>query len=204
MEQVKDYNEKDLLLRIAQGDEQAFSEIFDRYSAKIYSVALRITRSQASAEELLQDTFLIVWLRREQLSTIQDFDAYLYIIARNAAYRTLKRIARQQGNIDISSKDGSMDDLLFNDNKTEEDISFRDLNAQLQMAIAKLSPQQKQVYHLIKELGYSREQAAQALGISAETVKTHLDRAMKSIRAFLMADLKLALLALASVQGIRL
>ena len=199
MERVKDYNEKDLLLRIAQGDEQAFSEIFDRYSAKIYSVALRITRSQESAEELLQDTFLIVWLRREQLSSIQDFDAYLYIIARNAAYRTLKRIARQQGTMDVS-----MEDLLVNDNKTEEDISFRDLNAQLQMAIAKLSPQQKQVYHLIKELGYSREQAAQALGISSETVKTHLDRAMKSIRAFLMTDLKLALLALASAQGIRL
>jgi RNA polymerase sigma-70 factor (ECF subfamily) len=115
----------------------------------------------------------------------------------------LKRIAKQKKERVLHLKEGNFHDLLINDNKTEEDISFRDLNAQLQAAVDKLSPQQKQVYRLIKELGYTREEAAHALGLSSETVKTHLDRAMKSIRAFLMADLKLVLVALASVLGIR-
>lgn len=179
MTNIPPYNQEELLSLVAEGDEKAFRQLFDHYESKIYSVALRITKSSVNAEELLQDIFLRVWLRRDQLSGIRDFDAYLFTIARNEAYKALKKIA-----IEKKRSGGALsDDLLLYHTETEEAITMQDYTAVLRNAVEKLPPQQKQVYQLIREQGLTREQAAGMMHISSETVKTHLERAMKTIRA---------------------
>lgn len=195
MKPVKDYNEKELLLLVAEGNENAFRQLFHCYKEKIYSVALRISKSQTSAEELLQDIFLIIWLKREHLSQIEDFDSYLFIVARNEAYRAFKRLATEKR---IAEETIKSIPLLHRE--TEETIALNDYSNLLIKAIDKLPPQQKKVYALIKEQGYTREQAAQILQIGAETVKTHMERAMKTIRTYCSTELQVALIALALTQ----
>jgi RNA polymerase sigma-70 factor (ECF subfamily) len=194
MELVNDYNERDVLRLVAQGDDHAFRQLFHHYKSKIYSVALKITKSETHAEELLQDVFLIIWLKRESLSQITDFASYLFIVARNEAYRTLKAAVKRRGSEQIT------EEVNLHRVDTDDPISLHEYQVVLQKAIERLPPQQKHVYKLIREEGYTREQTAEIMAIGSETVKTHLAKAEKAIRAFCQAQFEMALIAFMLIQ----
>ena len=67
---------------MAEGDEAAFTFIFNQYQGKLYSVAVDITHSPEIAEEIVQDVFLKLWLKKEKLSLVESFSGYLFIIMR--------------------------------------------------------------------------------------------------------------------------
>ena len=88
--------EKELLLLIAEGDEQAFATIFHQYRDAIYKTAYRLTDSATTAEDVLQEVFLAIWMKRSSLPTIENFPAYLFTIARNNIIHSFKKAGRQQ------------------------------------------------------------------------------------------------------------
>lgn len=177
-------NERDYIFLISQGDEKAFEQMFNHYRDKIYSVALTLTHSTTVAEEIVEDVFLKIWLRRPVLNEIENFSAYLYTIARNECYRVLNQVAKNYKSILLTDTEAS-----FVHNETHEYLVGRELTSFLQKAIEKLPTQQKQVYRLIKEDNLKRNEVAQILQIKPETVKFHLAEAMKNIRAFCMSHL---------------
>jgi RNA polymerase sigma-70 factor (ECF subfamily) len=179
---VPPYNEQAILAKVAEGDEQAFRQLYEYYDSKVYGAALAITQEQTSAEEVVQDAFLTIWLRREQLSEISDFTAYFFTVVRNAALKAFKRNARQKNQLEIDSIREPLDD------QTRQMINVNDYNSALQKAIDRLPSQQRQVYRLIKEEGCTREEAAQAMKIQPDTVKFHLKVATKTIRAFMVSE----------------
>ena len=71
--------DKTLLLRIAEGDEAAFTQVFNIFKNKIFTVAYKLTESQTLAEEIVQDVFLKIWLKRDKLAEVNDFSSYLFI-----------------------------------------------------------------------------------------------------------------------------
>ena len=180
------YNEEELLAFIANGDELAFTRLFDNYRDRIYSIAFRITHSTTIAEEIVQDVFLKIWLRRGRLVEIENFNAYLFVITRNHVYKTLKQIAKNYELTAITEKD-----QLADTNDSAYLVMEKEYNFLLQKAIDRLPSQQKKVYQYIKEKGLKREEAAGLLHLSPETVKYHLAEAMKNIRAFCMLYLDL-------------
>jgi RNA polymerase sigma-70 factor (family 1) len=175
----KPYNEPELLAALIQGNEAAFVELFEHYKDSIYSIAFRLTHSTVLAEEIVQDIFLTIWLRKTQLRSIQSFKAYLFVITRNEASRALKRIAR---NYRIGLQGGEAD--LLAHNETDNSILAREYQSLLQTAVDRLPKQQRQVYRLIKEEQLKREEVAHLLHLRPDTVKYHLAEAMKNIRAF--------------------
>lgn len=178
------YNEQELIQLIAQSDEIAFSKLFDHYRNKIYSVALKLTHSTTVAEEIVQDVFLNIWLRRASLNEIENFSAYLYVIARNETYKFLKKIAKNYKLVLITENNTSIVP-----NNSEENLIDKELTSLLQKAIDRLPSKQKQVYKLIKEGDLKRGEVAELLQIQPETVKFHLAEAMKSIRHYCMLHL---------------
>lgn len=174
-------NEKNLLELISEGDESAFTKLFDFYKNRIYSIAVKITKSDIISEEIVQDVFLKIWLKRIQLNSIRNFSAYLFIITRNSAYKVLKSFARTYNitSIDEELKSAFPDDAA-------DLLIEKERNALLIKAIERLPSQQQQVYHLIKDEGLTRNEVANHLGIQPETVKFHLAQAQKNIRAFCM------------------
>ena len=177
-------NESYYIRLISTGDEKAFEYVYNYYRDKIYTVALMLTRSTTVAEEIVEDVFLKVWLRRTSLDEIENFGAYLYTIARNECYRVLNQIAKNYKVILLAETDAS-----FVHNDTHEYLLGREVTSILQKAIEKLPNQQKQVYRLIKEDNLKRNEVAQILQIKPETVKFHLAQAMKNIRAYCMSHL---------------
>src|SRR5690554_5839468 len=89
-------NEKALLAELSEGSEMAFTKIFDHYRPRIYSVALKMLKSASLAEEVVQEVFLKVWMLREEMATITNFEGYLFIMARNNIYDRFKKLAREQ------------------------------------------------------------------------------------------------------------
>jgi RNA polymerase sigma-70 factor (ECF subfamily) len=178
------HNEKELLQLISGGDENAFGAVFDHYRNKIYGVALKLTHSTTVAEEIVEDVFLKIWIRRASLNEIENFSAYLFTIARNETYKILKQIAKNYKIVLLSENNES---LVHNN--TEDYLINKEFTSLLQKAIDRLPHQQKQVYKLMKEEDLKRGEVAELLHLQPETVKFHLAQAMKNIRTYCMLHL---------------
>lgn len=173
------YHEKELLALIANGDETAFSRLFEYYRNRIYSIAFKLTHSTAVSEEIVQDVFLKIWLKRADLTGIQNFSAYLFIVARNTVYKVLKRNA-----IYFNSRMIAEENQILLHKDPEHLLMEKDYNSLLQKAIHRLPAQQQKVYKLVKEQGLKREEVAELLEIHPETIKYHLAQAKKNIRTY--------------------
>ncbi|WP_295128792.1 sigma-70 family RNA polymerase sigma factor [uncultured Chitinophaga sp.] len=179
------HNEHSLLLATANGDEKAFAELFERFRNKVYSIAFDITRSQPVSEEIVLDVFLRVWLKREQLAQLEHFSAWLFTITRNRVFSALKQLAQEKRSMPVE------EELLADPKTPGSQLLDKEYQQVLQQAVAGLSPQQKKVYRLIREHGMKREEAAQELNLSPETVKRHLSEAMQAIRVYCLSHLGL-------------
>lgn len=177
-------NEQELIYLITQGSELAFAKLFDHYRNYIYSIALKLTRSTIVAEEIVQDVFLKIWIRKSGLNEIENFSAYLFAITRNETYKILKQIAKSH-NAALPAEDN---ELPAHDN-TEDHVIGKEYTSLLQKAVDRLPQQQKEVYRLVKEEELKRKDVANLLHLQPETVKFHLAQAMKNIRTYCMLRL---------------
>lgn len=184
----KIYNETEIIILVSQGDEIAFAKLFEHYQNKLYSVALKLTRSTTLAEDIVEDVFLKIWLKRADLSEIQNFSAYLFTITRNRGYKSLKQIAKKYQTVLLTD-----DNQIMATERTEDYALDKENASLLREAVTRLSKQQKEVYSLIKERGLKREEAASVLDLKPETIKFHLAEAMKNIRSFCTLHLDMVL-----------
>ncbi|NLU95540.1 RNA polymerase sigma factor [Chitinophaga sp. Ak27] len=182
--EVNTYNERELLLSLAQGEDHAFASVFHHYRHRIYAIAFRLLGSASQAEDVVQDIFLKMWLKRGELHEISHFKAYLFTVTRNHIFTSLKLMARQQ----LAASELSA--TAVNEIK-DAAIIHKEYEQILQRAIAQLSPQQELIYKLSKEEGLKRNEIADRLQLSPETIKVHLANAMRSIRAFCVARMDL-------------
>jgi RNA polymerase sigma factor (sigma-70 family) len=181
------YNEQELLKGVANGEEKAFERLFEHHRSRIYSFALRIIGDEFTAKEVVQDTFLKVWLKRQELNLVSNFGGWLYKIAERFTYNALTKTTREKTYFDQWLAEAKYKDDHEDGNATAEN---RDFLSVLNQAINRLSPKQKLTYQLLKEQGFTRAEAAEKLQVSAETVKWNLDKAMSSIRAYCISQLQ--------------
>lgn len=171
------HNEKELLLRVSSGDQSAFGELMRAYHTGIYYAAYRLSGDQWMAEEVVQDIFLKVWLNRSSLSEINNFSAWLITIAGNMTLNAIKQSLRKKNDVKSWAAD-------FYKEVHDSEPQHSYLTDILQQALQRLSPRQREAYSLIKEQGYQRHEAATKMNVSPETVKTHLEQALRIIRAY--------------------
>ena len=172
----------DVLRLIAGGDQQAFTLLFDVYSPRLHAFALRITRSESLAEEVVQEVFLNLWRHRAKLDELDHAEAYIIRTTRNVSFNILK----SQTKAILRLEDQLVDDAYFLDHSTEHAIAYKESEQILQKVIEGLTPQQRHVYLLCKKDGLSYDQAASELNISSATVHYHMKEALKNIRILLL------------------
>lgn len=171
------YNEQDLLTQIAEGNEHAFRQFFHTYRNKLYSYILKISESKETAEDTVHDVFLKIWIRREKLPEIQNLDAYLFRMARNQAYNGFRRMATE-----TLLKSDLRKHADFQSNNPEAKLVSKEVMRLIQDAVNKLTPQQKEVFKMSRELGLRQKEIAQQLDISISTVKKHMTNALNKLR----------------------
>lgn len=177
--------ERDLLQRVALGDEKAFRSVFYYFKDGFYAAALKMTHSADIAEEIVQDVFVTLWMRRSALANVENPTSYLFTIVYNRIRRHFKTLA-----IEERVKQSFASRQPDNECLTMNHLIEKENQRLLQDVLCQLSPQQFQVYQLSKLEGLSRNEIAAQLGISPNTVKNHLLKAVKHIRSHFQKSLK--------------
>ena len=174
---------KDIIASIEGGNELSFRTFFDYYWDHIYSVAFAFTKSDALSEEIVQEVFVKVWLKRTQLSTVTDMDAWLFIIARNHILNVLRKKLKEEAFLQ------NMEGYFNRINGSPEDLLFKkEAEAMVNSAVNKLPQQQQIIYTLSRIAGLSQEEIALKLNISKNTVKSHMNKALNAIRLHLESN----------------
>lgn len=171
----KTINERQLLNAVAVGDEHAFTELFHSYHPFLAEHLLRLTKSKEIMEEILQDTFMKIWVGRKNLSAVEKFPAYLLVASRNQALKALEKIARE-----LQLREQYKEEAYLLEEETEDVNTIH--TALIDEAIDALPERQRQVYLMHRHERLTYIQIAEKLGIGRETVKTHLEKAVKAIR----------------------
>jgi RNA polymerase sigma-70 factor (family 1) len=183
------YNEKAILQRVAGGDEQAFTILFNTQSDKLAGYLMQLTGSADIAQEILQEAFLRIWKNRENLAGVDHFDNYLFIITRNLALSHFRKMAR-----DWKLKETMGQTPGANTEDTDKQVRYRRLQQLHLEAINQLPARQKEVYLLSREQGRSHQQIAGELSLAVETVKKHIQLALQSVRQFIKEHTDILLL----------
>lgn len=171
-------DEKDVLAKIAEGDQHAFTILFNHYQRDVFVHSKRLTPSEDDALEVVQDIFIKIWMARERLKSIENFGGYLNRIVRNQIFDVLRQIAQEtESQLKFQKVNTELDD------STGQLLDYKDAVNILNGALSDLAPQQKLVYKLCHQEGMKYEEAALEMNISTETVRAHMKLALKKIRA---------------------
>lgn len=175
-----DTNEhNELLIKLRKGDQLAFAEIYNLYRGKMYTYACNLCKSTETAEEIVQEVFIRIWQKKEQINTEMNFAAYLKKVTLNHVLNHLKKVAR----------DRRLQEELFIyieaiRNTTEDNLLEKELLKTHDQAIELLPPQKKLIYQMSRNEEMTHEQIAEKLNISKNTVKNHMVEATKFIRSY--------------------
>lgn len=186
--------EKQLITSLNKDDENAFDAIFRKYAPNLYYFSLSMLKDEADAEEIVQDTFLVIWETRRKIDPDRNFRNYLNAIAKNKIYnvfrrRTALRYLEQTG-----------DDIHLDNFVNENEFLFDDISEILQKSITKLAPYQKEIL-VLKSQNFIIADIAKLLNIAPKTVEYHLTKAYKQLRSdlyFLKDSLSIFLLLIIS------
>jgi RNA polymerase sigma-70 factor (ECF subfamily) len=173
-------DDKELLRLVAEGNELAFRELFDRYNKRLFIFADEMLKSAADAEEIVQECFAKIWISRNNLPQIENPGSYFYQMVRNKTLDHIRKVAREQRLIDQVWANISQ-----SDNSLEEELRRREYQEMIEKALAQLPEQKRNVYRLSREKEYSHEQIASFTGLSKSRVNNILVETIKHIKASL-------------------
>jgi RNA polymerase sigma-70 factor (ECF subfamily) len=174
-------DERTLFLRIAEGSEAAFTDLYRSYVPLLSSYLTRLTRSRTTVDELIQETFLQIWLQRDKLPEVEFPRAWIFRIASNITFNYLKRLLTEE-----KARTAVNNSPVADRNEVEEAFYLQQLLNAIGEAVSQLSPQRKKVYQLSREAGMTIPEIADHLGLSVSTVKNTLVSSLQFIRESLL------------------
>lgn len=182
MQNFLPYNERELLLLLSGGDETAFGTIYNEYQSRLYLYIYPFTRnSKEETEEVIQDVFVKLWMRKEALPAIENFPKYLFRMARNQFLDMQKKKIGYQTAIKAQRHNQSE----FR-SPIYENIIFNEYTAVAKSAIDSLSPQRKRIFIMRYENDMSFDEIAGSLNIAKTTVKRQLYEAVTIVKDYLL------------------
>ncbi len=170
-----------LVVRISQGDEKAFEELYRLFSKKIYHTARKMNLCHEDVEGIVQEVYLKIWKNRADLDPSLSINAYMITIVRSLVIKKAKKeakfVAFQKYNIP-----------LYPDftNSTEEDLIYADLHQVSSEMVHQLPNGQRQVF-IMRNVEYlSVDEISDKLNLSKRTVENQIFRATKRIKEKLL------------------
>lgn len=162
---------------LEQGDEKAYAELYTRYWPLLFRHSYKMLAEQDQAMDVVQDIFTSLWFNREVIDLKTSISAYLYTATRN---RTLNVINKSK--LQVTYMESLQDYIDKGAYVTDESVRYNELSAEIEAEIAKLPPRMREIFELRRDAGLSYKQIAVKLGVSDETVKTQVSRALKILR----------------------
>lgn len=169
--------DSELVDLLTEGDEKAFTQIYERYFGLLYVHAYKILGDEDEAKDVLQDLFSTIWSRRENLNLTNNLSCYLYTAIRNKIFDALshKKVAtRYTDSLKTFAEKGYL--------HTDHHVRERELQAIIEKEVAALPVKMRHIFELSRKEHYSHGEIAQQLNLSEQTVRTQVKNALRILR----------------------
>lgn len=193
---MSDFQDADLVLKIKKDNQSAFEVVFLRYYSSLCSYALSILGNKDTAEEIVQDLFVRLWENRHNVEITNSLKAYLYRTAHNQCINQLEswKIRNQYSKKQIQAYEKNLVEITpFAEDYPIANLIAQELEDKIQKSIDALPDQCRQVFLLIRIQKKTYQEVAAKLGISLNTVKTQMQRAVFKLRDMLQEYLPVML-----------
>ncbi len=168
-------NESKLVRELSQGNILAFNTLFREYGSRLYRFAYGYLKSEAEAEELVQEVFTIIWEKRAALKEELSFKSFLFTIA----FNIIKKHFRARTSFAEFSKSGNGEDF---DIQTTNQVSYNSLFQYITTLVDQLPARRREIFIKSRFEGLNTNEIASDLKISHKTVENQLTEALKFIR----------------------
>ncbi len=167
-------SDEELALALRAGDDDAFSTLYERYKRALYVLGVRMLGRQEAARDLVQDVFLKVYEKRRELNQPASFRSWLLTIGRNHCISCLRRERRS-----VQADDALLERIAVEDPRPgiedQEDAEW------IRDALARLSPEHREVMILREYQDLSYREIAQIIGTTEGTVKSRIFKARRAL-----------------------
>ncbi|MEG1563144.1 MAG: RNA polymerase sigma-70 factor [Bacteroides sp.] len=169
-------DERTLVLQLKEGNENAFTTLYQTYWGKVYKFSRLYLTSTAEVEEVVQDVFVKVWEARMFIKEDEHFKGFLFIITRNVIFNQFRKSFNEDAYKLTVLKSASESYGI------EEEMEASDLQVYIHKLIDELPSRQREVFQLSREKHLSYKEIASQLNITEKTVERHINEALKFLR----------------------
>jgi len=174
--------ERALLKAIAAGDVKALERLYARAETRVFRFLMRMVKSRAIAEELLNEVFLSVWQNAHRYEGRSELLTWMLSIAHNKAVSAIRKKTEVLGIAEEAAQN-----LVAEDDTPDTVVQKQDKSAKIRACIEELSPDHGAVLHLVYYQEQSVAEVAEILSIPENTVKTRMFYARKKLAELLLA-----------------
>jgi len=171
------HTEKELLEKLKEGDTFAFEVLFYKYRNKIKGFATRLVPTQIDPDEIVQEVFVKVWLKKEYIDPEKNFQSYLFSITKNLVLDHLKSA--------VNRKLYFVGEHFQQDLNSEEDAKVQfpaDTEERILNLIQQIPERRREIFCLSRFDGLSYKQIAEKLGITENTVDSQIRNSLTFLR----------------------
>lgn len=170
-----------LIASTAKSDRSAFARLYDRHAARLYGWLTHIVGQPATAEEVLQDTFLQIWETAGSYDeTLASPSTWIFLIARSRAYDSIRRSRRQPEFADL--------DRIWTTSRPDDDAVINERRFRVTRALSSLPEDLRRPILLAFFGGQTYETVASSLNIPVGTAKTRIRQGIIRLRRLMMND----------------
>jgi RNA polymerase sigma-70 factor (ECF subfamily) len=175
---ISQFDLKELVRRIVHDDDPAaYKQLFLAYHKPLILFSSSITRCKESAEEVVSDVFLKLWIGRKALPSVKNVHLYLYVSTKNSSINRLLKQKREQC-LSLDEMAVEMKSLYYD---PEQLLISSETVQHLSGCISGLPPKCKMIFKLVKEDGLKYREVAELLHISLKTVESQMTIALRKI-----------------------
>ncbi|MFA6770875.1 MAG: RNA polymerase sigma-70 factor [Bacteroidales bacterium] len=170
--------DKSVLKSLKLGDSDAFREVYDFYFSRLYSFIFNSVRQPNVSEEILQEVFVKLWVNHKKIDPDKCFNAYMYVIARNSI------VDYYQKNIVYKLLDSNHNNFLFKEEPSfVKDIITKDILKMVVPLLNEQPPRRREAFILSRFHNLTYKEIAAKMGISENSVDTHIRLVLKYMRS---------------------
>lgn len=178
MSKYNSFNESHLLFLLKEGDQDAFSEVYNRYFHVLYLHAYNRLREKEQAKDIVQELFSFIWLKYDVIEFKQSLSGYLYASIRN---RILNYVAHNKLKFKYELSQNTSVNVAYEE--TDFRVRERQLAAIIEKEIQALPEKMRLVFELSRKENLSHKEIGEKLGVSEQTVRAHIKHALKLLRS---------------------
>lgn len=174
---ITNANDSNMLSLLADGDEATFSQVYETYWEDLFKYVMRILNDLDETADVVQESFISFWEIKTQIPRIRSLKAYLFILARNKAFKRLKENLKNQQLVDNMSSF-----YAAHSTQIPESVELKELSDWIDAEINKLPEKMREIFILSRKQYLSYQEIAQLLNISDQTVKKQIYNSLKFLR----------------------